>query len=301
MMLWLLMSLLSTSVEASEGPWTTAPGLHNLYLGVMAERFECFDAKSEGKGDCAPGMAVAAPVAKVGAKVFYRTGLSRKLDVAISVPVAHAYTTESVDSPLYASNTGVGLMQGRLRYQFASLAGADVAASAGIRTGALHHSSRGSITNLGEGTTDLVGTVYVGHTALALRRFYTASMDVSYVYRLPEQTNTDIGRIPGDEVHFAAVSTIAVTPNLGVGASVDGNWRLWGEELAFSQLGKYGDDRWLALKASQVKVGGRVVFYPSGSLPYIQVAGMRAVWARNNPIDTTQIEIAIATDLGRRK
>ena len=297
----MLIALFSSSVQASEGPWTTAPGLHNLYLGVMAERFECFDAKAEGQGPCAPGMAVTSPVNKVGAKIFYRTGVTSNMDVALSVPIARAFASESVDSPLYATNTGVGLVQGRLRYQLASLAGVDTAASLGVRSGAAHYSSRGQVTNLGEGTTDLVGAVYLGHTGLGLRRFYTASMDVSYIYRLPELVDTAHGRMPGDEVNIAAVSTLAMSQHVGVGVSLDGNWRLWGEELAFSELSKYGDDRWLALAASQVKVGGRVVFYPSDSLPYIQVSGMRAVWARNNPTDTTQVEVALGTDFGRRK
>ena len=297
----MLIALFSSSVQASEGPWTTAPGLHNLYLGVMAERFECFDAKAEGQGACAPGMAVLSPVNKIGAKVFYRTGIASNLDVAFSVPVARAFSSESVDSPLYATNTGVGLVQGRVRYQFASVAGVDTAASAGVRSGAAHYSTRGQITNLGEGGTDLIGTVYMGHTGLGLRRFYTASMDVSYVYRLPQMADTAVGRIPGDEVSIAAVSTLALSQHMGVGVSVDGSWRLWGEDLAFAELSKYGDDRWAALAASQVKMGGRLVFYPSDSLPYIQVSGMRAVWARNNPTDTTQVEVALGTDFGRRK
>ncbi len=100
---------------------------------------------------------------------------------------------------------------------------------------------------------------------------------------------------------MSGVSTLALTPHVGLGVSADGFWRLWGEELVMSQLAAYGDDRWAALAAAQVKVGGRIIIYPGERRPYLQFSGMRAVWARNNPLDTTLVEVAMGMDIGRRK
>lgn len=300
-MIWALLSLLAAPADASEGPWTTAPGLHNVYLGLIAEQFECFEAQGRSSKACGSGLPVSAPVARVGAKVFYRTGITSKMDVAMSVPVLSAFATSEVASPMFDTNTGVGLIHGRIRRRLGTAMGVETAVGAGVRSGALHRSTRGQITNLGEGTTDLLGTIYAGHTGVALSRFHTTSADFSYIYRLPAIAESDVGRIPGDELRVAAVSTFAVHPRVGLGVSADGSWRLWGADLDFSALGQYGDDRWAALAASQIKVGGRVVFYPSGRLPYLQISGMRAVWARNNPLDTTQIEVATGMDFGSRK
>ncbi len=300
-MVWALLLLIAFPARASEGPWTTSPGLHNVFLGLMGERFRCFEADGRSSSTCDSGLPTSAPVAQVGAKIFYRTGLNAKTDVAIGVPIIHAFATEATTSTLYQSTTGLGLVEGRVRRRLGRLGDLAIAAGAGVRTGALHHSTRGRVTNLGEGTTDLTGTLYMGGTGLLLRRFHTSSVDLSYAYRLPQEVDTPVGRIPGDEIHATAVSILAVSSKLGLGLSADGSWRLWGEQLETSRLNVYGDDRWAALAAAQVKLGGRVVIYPGERAPYLQFSGMRAVWARNNPMDTTQVEIAMGMDLGRRQ
>jgi hypothetical protein len=301
-MFWALLLWTVFPARASEGPWTTSPGLHNIYLGLMGERFQCFEADgARPESPCDSGLPTNTPVAQVGAKIFYRTGLTSKTDVAIGVPMGHSFSTKPTSNPQYESTTGLGLIQGRIRRRLGSLGDVGFAAGAGLQTGALHHSTRGRYTNLGEGSTDLTGTLYIGSTGLVLRRFHTTSMDLSYAYRLPQQVDSPVGRIPGDEIHATAVSLLAVSSRLGVGLSADGAWRLWGEQLTPSRLGVYGDDRWAALAAAQVKLGGRIVIYPGERSPYLQLSAMRAVWARNNPLDTTQLEIAMGMDLGRRR
>jgi hypothetical protein len=185
-----------------------------------------------------------------------------------------------------------------------SLGPLDLASGAGIESGALHRSVRGRITNLGDGVTSALGTLYAGSTGLLGRRFYTASGDLSYALRLPE-LDSDMGRLPGDELRFSSVFLLGLNSRVGLGASTDGQVRLWGEPLDFAGLAAYGnsDDslRWAVLDASQVKVGGRVVLYPTAQQPYLQLAGYRSVWARNNPIDTTLIEVAAGFDIGERR
>jgi hypothetical protein len=240
-------------------------------------------------------------VAQVGTKFFYRSGLGDKTDIALSVPLVRAFPLEPNTSSMFETTTGVGLLEGRIRYRLGHLRDVDIAAGAGVRTGVFHHSTRGRVTNLGEGSTDLVATLYAGTTGLLKRRFHTSSMDMAYYVRLPLDTGTPVGRIPGDEIRFSAVSTVSVTSKVGLGVSADGNWRLWGEPLDFAQMAVYGDNYWAALAASQLKAGARIVVYPGGSRPYLQFSGMRTVWAKNSPLDTTFLEVATGMDFGGRK
>jgi hypothetical protein len=293
--------LLLSTAFASEGPWTTPKGLHNLYVGVFGEHFKCFEAAGRTSEPCERGLPVPTAVVHVGAKIFYRTGLGKKTDVALSVPVVRAFAMESSTDPQFETTTGVGLAEGRVRQRLGSVGDLDLGVGAGVRTGALHRSTRGRVTNLGEGSTDLSGMLYAGATGPLGSRFHTTSMDLAYYFRLPLESDTPVGRIPGDEIRVSAVSTISVTSFLGLGVSADGNWRLWGEPLDFALLEAYGDDRWAAVAASQVKAGGRVVVYPSERHPYLQFSGMRTVWAKNNPLDTTLVEVAMGMDFGGGK
>ena len=292
-MIWWLLALL-VPAQASEGPWTTAASTHNIYVGAMAERFECFE--TGGSESCMP-----TPVAQAGMKVFYRTGIGDSTDVALSIPMKSAFAVEPTDSAMFETSTGFGLIEARVRRHLLTSGNLDLAGGVGLRTGALHYASRDRITNLGEGSTDVYATLYFGSMGLALRRFHTTSMDISYVARIPLQADTDVGRIPGDEVRASAVCTLAITSWMGLGVSADGFKRLWGEDLNMSTLNAYGDDRWSALRASQFKVGGRAVFYPGENRPFLQVSAMTTVWAQNNPVDTTQLEIAAGMDLGGQK
>lgn len=300
-MFWALLLLSVSPAQASEGPWTTSPGLHNIYLGLIGERFQCFEADGRSSSACGSGLGTKVPVAQVGAKVFYRTGLNKKTDVAIGVPVGQSFTTEPTSSSQYDTTAGVGTIQGRIRRRIGSLGDVGFATGAGLKTGALHRSTRDRITNLGEGSTDLTGSLYMGSTGLSLRRFHTSSIDLSYTYRLAQTADSAVGRIPADEINATAVSLLAVSSKLGLGLSADAAWRLWGQQLTPEKLVVSGDDRWAALAAAQVKLGGRIVIYPGERAPYLQLSAMRTVWARNNPLDTTQLEIAMGIDLGRRK
>lgn len=295
--------VLCGSAEASEGPWTTVPGLHNLYIGTFYEQFSCFTLEGAQTPGCPRGAAaVAEPVRRVGAKGFYRTGLTPWADLAVSVPVMRS--SSAATAAPYASTLGVGSVQARLRVRLGALGPVDVSGGVGVESGALHQSTRGRITNLGDGVTSVLGTLYAGSTGILGPGFYTASLDAAYAFRLPETTEA-VGRIPADEVRLAAVFLYSLSDRFGVGASLDGQFRLWGEELDFAGLSSYGsaDDslRWTALHASQVKAGARLAMYPEENWPYLQVSAHRSVWAENNPVDTTVVEAAVGFDLGQRK
>lgn len=289
----------SGTALASEGPWTTAPGLHNLYVGLYHERFACFTQEGAGDDGCGADAApVSSPVNQTGLKAFYRTGLTRNIDVALGLPVARS-SSESMPTTL-----GWGTVQARLRWQLGDLGPVSVATGVGLETGALHRASRGRITNLGDGTTGATGSLYMGSMGVLGPRFYTASADVSYAYRLTELTDNDV-RLPADELRFSSVFLYALSQRVGVGLSLDGQFRLWGEELDFSELASYGgaDDsmRWAVLNASQMKGGARLALYSTDRLPYLQLTVLRALWADHNPTDTTMVEAAVGFDLGRRQ
>jgi hypothetical protein len=88
---------------------------------------------------------------------------------------------------------------------------------------------------------------------------------------------------------------------MGLGVSADGFHRLTGLALDFGEIAKYGDDRWAVLAASQLKLGGRIMLYAKGVMPYLQLGVQRVVWAKNNPTDATFVELVVGRDFGRRK
>ena len=292
------------SAAASEGPWTTAPGLHNLYFGTFYESFRCFtyaDAPSE---DCrGEAASVASPVRRVGMKGFYRTGLGRRVDVGVSVPLVRA--SSDADDPPYATTTGVGNAQARLRANLGAVGPVDMGAGVGFESGAFHRTTRGRITNIGDGVDSLLGTVYAGSTGLLGRGFYTASADVAYAYRF-QQALGSTGRIPADEVRFSSVFLYGLSDRFGVGASVDGQYRLWGEDLDLVVLFPHTGRRTIPcvgprltrLRSRRVR-GWRCT--PWDAFPTSRCPLSDSVWAANNPVDTMFFEAAVGFDLGSRK
>ena len=290
--------LFTFNAWASEGPWTAPKGLHNIYVGVYAEQFGCFEAEGKESTKCSVGLPTLSPVRQIGVKFFYRYGLAKKWDFAIAAPLGRSFMAEPSSSPSMEPTTGLGLLETRVRRRLGHTGPLDWSASAGVRSGIFHHDTRGKMTNLGEGTNDLYATVSNGATGLLGARFYTTSTDVSYYYRVPLQEDETIGRIPGDEVRLSSVFDYAASARMGIGLTFDAFHRLSGAELNIAEMGQYGDDRWAALKATQVKVGGRVMMYPSGPWPYLQLGLQRTVFALNNPTDTTFVEVAMGTDFG---
>jgi hypothetical protein len=309
-MTFLVLLLSTVSALASEGPWTTPTSVHNLYLGLFREQFRCFEAMGKESSECGSGLPVQSAVQQAGMKsavqqagmkIFYRYGLYRNWDFAVAAPFGKSQMAEPSGDSAQEPTTGFGLVESRIRRRLGSTGPLDWSASAGVRTGALHRETRGRITNLGEGTTDFAGTVSTGLTGVLGPRFYTASWDATYYYRLPLQVDDELGGIPGDELRLSSVFDYAFTSRMGLGVTVDGFHRLTGVELDFGKLAEYGDDRWAALAASQVKVGGRIMLYPHGAMPYLQLGAQRVVWAKNNPTDALFVEVAMGRDFGSRK
>ena len=84
----------------------------------------------------------------------------------------------------------------------------------------------------------------------------------------------------------------------GVGLSAGGIHRLGGQALGAVSVDDPAD-QWAALQAQQIKVGARVMLYSTDRRPALSLAVLRAVWAQNNPVDTTRIELGVGWDLRR--
>jgi hypothetical protein len=120
-------------------------------------------------------------------------------------------------------------------------------------------------------------------------------LGATYWLRAPLQPDDDI---PADEVSWAANALVSPSSSLGIGATVSGQHRLGGQTLGAVTVDD-PDDQWAALQAQQIKVGGRIMLYSTAHRPALSLAVLRAVWARNNPIDTTLVELGVGWDLRR--
>ncbi len=277
---------------AAEGPWTTPKGLHEIYLGGGMEHFQEFDT---GGGDTSE---VPYRVYRAGGKLFWRYGFHRNMDVAFDVPYLTAYAPDAPeDNGTFAQSTNIEYLKTRLRVRLPSEGlPVELAARAELRTGYLHRESRGRITNLGEGTTDIGATLSAGKMGLFGDFFYTFALDVGYWYRFPLETGAD-GKVPGDEVLVSSFLQFTPAERFGIAVFTDSFWRLTGGDIGDVDVDD-SDNVWAAIRAAQTKVGGQLVLYPSTPWPQLTLSVSRAVWARNNPVDTTMFEVGVGFNLG---
>ena len=280
---------------AAEGPWTTPTGLQDIYLGGGVERFQAFD-----KGDGSV-QDVSYPVYRSGGKIFWRYGLGPMWDVALDAPFITSFAPEApADSEAFSRTTDFEYLKTRVRVRLpVDNLPFEVAARGEVRTGYLHQDTKGRVTNLGEGTTDLGASVSVGSIGLFGGMFYTLAVDGGYLYRLPLESG-DSGKVPGNEVLLSSFLQVSPLEHMGFAILTDSFWRLSGEDFGETEV-KASANTWAALKAAQTKVGGQVILYPGGARPQVVLTVARAVWARNNPVDTMVVELGMSFNLGSRR
>lgn len=284
---WMLAGWLSTAV-AGDDPWIAPPQTTNVYVASVGERFANFVGT-----DLTP-KAVQSPIYNVGGKVYVRHGLGSNMDFSIDAPFSRAWASGGTSSGLYQPTMGVGLLQAELRRRWL---GQDAPLSAStrlaVRSGVLHQSPRGRLTNLGEGTTDVGVGVGVGRLSIAGRSFVTLDAGATYWYRSALEDD-----VPADEVTWSSNLTFSTSSKFGFGFASSGLHRLGGQDLGAVSVVD-ADNQWAALNAQQIKVGGRLSLYSSERFPSMSLSVLRAVWARNNPIDTTVVEIGMGWDIRR--
>ena len=277
--------LLMGSADAGDDPWIAPTKTTNFFVAVSGEQFQDFVAE---QGDLKPGDH---PIRTAGGKLYIRHSLGKNSDLTLDLPVVTSWSSGPNPSGLYAQTTGVGLLQAELRRRWLET----ISTRAVVRTGALHQSTRGRLTNLSEGTTDLGFGIGTGGVFPGQKRFYTFDLGGSYWLRFPIQSGDEI---PADEVSWTTNMLVSPSSNMGIGAAASGHHRLGGQSLGAVAVSN-PDNQWAALEAQQIKVGGRIMLYSTDDHPAICLSVLRAVWARNNPIDTTLVEFGIGWDMRR--
>lgn len=278
--------LLMGVASAGDDPWIAPAQTTNFFVAASSEQFQDFVAT---KGKTIPGDH---PIRTVGGKLYIRHGLGGNSDLTLDLPVASTWSSGPSQGEMFAQTTGFGLIQAELRHRWWDA----VSTRAVLRTGVLHQSSRGRLTNLSEGTTDLGFGLGTGGVFPGTRRFYTVDMGATYWLRFPLQSGSDI---PADEISWSSNLLVSPSSHMGIGVAVNGQHRLDGQTLGNVTVAN-PDDQWAALQAQQIKVGGRIMLYSTDQHPALSLTVLRAVWARNNPIDTTLIELGVGWDLRRR-
>jgi hypothetical protein len=284
MMTGLLVQLMGAAI-AGDDPWIAPAKTTNFFVAVSGEQFKDFVAA---EGNTIPGDD---PIRSVGGKIYIRHGLGADSDLTLDIPLVSTWSSGPSLGEMYARTTGIGLLQAELRHRWLDA----VSTRAVLRTGALHQRSRGRLTNLSEGTTDLGFGIGTGAVFPGARHFYTVDLGASYWLRFPVQSGNDI---PADEVSWSSNVLVSPTRSLGIGATVSGHHRLDGQNLGDITVSN-PDDQWAALQAQQIKVGARLMLYSTEHRPAFSIAVLRAVWARNNPIDTTLVELGVGWDMRR--
>ena len=284
MMIGLLLFLMRAA-NAGDDPWIAPEKTTNFFVAVSGEQFQDFVAT---QGNTMSGDH---PIRTLGGKVYIRHGLGADSDLTLDLPFVTTWSSGPSQSEMYAPTTGIGLLQAEVRHRWLDA----FSTRAVLRTGVLHQDSRGRLTNLSEGTTDVGLGLGTGGIFPGTRRFYTVDMGATYWLRFPIQSGDDI---PADEVSWTSNVLVSPSSSLGIGATVSGQHRLDGQTLGSVTVSN-PDNQWAALHAQQIKVGGRIMLYSTDSRPALSLAVLRAVWARNNPIDTTLVELGVGWDLRR--
>ena len=280
-----LLFLLMGSANAGDDPWIAPAKTTNFFVAVSGEQFQDFVAD---KGESKPGEY---PIRTVGGKLYIRHSLGENSDLTLDLPFVTSWSSSPNPTGIYTQTTGIGLIQAELRHRWLEA----ISTRAVVRTGALHQSSRGRLTNLSEGTTDLGLGLGTGGVIPGNRQFYTIDLGGSYWFRFPIQAGDEI---PADEVSWTANILVSPNSNMGIGAAVSGHHRLGGQSLGAVVVNNPAD-QWAALEAQQIKVGGRMMLYSTDDHPALCLTVLRAVWSRNNPIDTTLVEFGVGWDLRR--
>ncbi len=117
-------------------------------------------------------------------------------------------------------------------------------------------------------------------------------MDLAYWYRFANRVDPDFGKVPADEVAGQTEVLLSVHPRVGIGPTASGFTRLGG--IALDGTADYTDpDLFSSLRATQVKVGGKLALYALDNGPTVSIAVLQTVYAENNPSDTLSLSLGV--------
>lgn len=289
-----MIALLMATAMAGDGPWTLNPGETNVYVGLNAYRYGRFN---DGETN---DRVLGSSLSSIGATAVLTRGLARGVEVEVRLPYervranapeSEMCTTEAMRDDWCEASEGIGdivaigkfrlLDENNLRPLSISLAGV-------FRTGETYSEKRGRLTNLGDGQTDVGLMASVGRSGTLGQGWYQAGLTGAYLYRFAH--SNDGMKIPADEVDVDLTALLAPKGWFSIGPAASGFFKLGGVNVMEADMTTL--DGFSSLRASQIKVGGKLAVYSEDGIT-LSVGAYRAVWARNNPIDTTAISVGI--------
>lgn len=294
MLLWLWLS--GSAALAGGGPWTLNPGEHNVYVGMDYFRYSRF------RADGGEGRPVASALTAAGLTGVWTVGMASDVELELRVPFesvrardpdSPGCTSDEVPEDFCASTSNLGDVAGLLKWRVVDElydSPISVSLSAAFRSGEAYAGTRGRLTTLGDGNTDVGLGTSVGKTDSAGRGWYTASAELWYFYRFPN-AGSGLDKIPGDEIAFSAEGLWAFHPRVAVGPAVFGFTRLTGTN--FDEIDTSDINGFSSLRATQFKAGAKVAVFSTDGGPTVVLTAVHTVHARNNPTDTLALGFGV--------
>jgi len=289
-MLWLW----TTLAFAGDGPWSVPAGASNVYVGTYHVRFRNVDTAG-GKVSLDEGVATNAVVGVLSLGLTDRIEVEAVASVARSrhlAPDSATCTREGRPDDFCSLSQGLGpaglAVKGVLLDE-AQLRPLSVSLTGRLRSSDWVSESRGRLTALGEGQTDVGAALGAGRTAtLGERGWYRVSLDVGYWNRFALERAP---KVPGDEVVSTFAALVSPTGVWGVGPNVDFLLRPGGSDLG-QEVDLSSPNGFASLRVGQLKVGGTAAFIGERGVT-VSVSGYGTAWAWNNPTDSFVVSAGV--------
>ena len=284
---------------AGSGPWTLSPGDLTLYAGAESRRAtQIMDA--DGALDDLAGGGVSA----IGGLGVLSVGILPRVEGSLMLPAYRARSLEpgdpicdEVGEGVCRTSEGIGTVQVRVKgLLLDELYGPPVSLSVAgeLRLGDLTAPTRGRLTALGEGTTDLGVFLSAGRSGgLGEGGLWSVFAEGGYRHRLP---NTTLGgdKIPGDEIVGGLEALLGPSPRWMVGPTVYALRRTQGFDLNSADFVAAGAERFVGLSTTNLTAGGKLILRSSETWS-VALSGQRTILARNGFGDELVISAGVST------
>jgi hypothetical protein len=252
---------------------TLPKGAHNVYSGGSYGTWSSFESKGTEKS--LPQDAV---VTQILSKTHYTYGIHERFDLSITIPVL-SVSVSALSGNLFETTTGLGQTGIGSNIGLFQQNNLSVTGTVGLYTGVFHAESRGRLTNIGDGSTQLRGGVAVSQLWDVNSGYLNINAKGGYIFKIPSTLDFD-PKYPADDITYG-LSVGGGYKGYSASVFVDGFQRLNGVDYPATSVDSI--EGFTALKASQLKVGR------SDSLTINEwtLSGYVAssVLATNNPMD----------------
>ena len=265
------MWILLTGMTATAG--TLPKGAHNVYSEVSYGTWSSFESKGTEKS--LPQDAV---VTQILSKTHYTYGIHERFDLSITIPVLSVSVSE-LSGNLFETTTGLGQTGIGSNIGLFQQNNLSVTGTVGLYTGAFHAESRGRLTNIGDGSTQLRGGVAASQLWDVNSGYLNINAKGGYIFKIPSTLDFD-QKYPADDITYG-LSVGGGYKGYSASVFVDGFQRLNGVDYPATSVDSI--EGFTALKASQLKVG----LSDSIAVKDWTLSGYVAssVLATNNPMD----------------